>query len=89
MPAKRRYRRPMSLDRQARDFLNKLSRTPGCRIEGLPEIEGMSRDEVEAMLLDLMERGLIRVHGPPNQNSDLGQDVETIEITSLGYMTAD
>jgi hypothetical protein len=49
----------------------------------------MTQNEVEAMLLDLVERGLIRVDGPPNQNSDLGKDVDWVELTNLGYMTAD
>jgi len=80
---------PMPIAAAARDFLNSLSRTPGCRREGLPVIEGMTRHEVEAMLLDLSQRGLIRVDGPPNQNSDLGKDVDWVELTSLGYMTAD
>jgi hypothetical protein len=79
----------MPLAPEARAFLNSLSRIPGCRHEGLPKIEGMTGHEVEAMLLDLSERGLIRVDGPPNQNSDLGKDVDTVELTSLGYMTAD
>jgi hypothetical protein len=71
-----------------REFLSLLSRTR-TRHEGLPVIEGMTQHEVEAMLLDLAERGLIRVHGPPNQNSDLGKDVDWVELTNLGYMTAD
>lgn len=79
----------MPIAAQGRAFLNSLSRTPGCRHEGLPQIEGMTGHEVEAMLLDLAERGLIRVDGPPNQNSDLGKDVDSVELTNLGYMTAD
>jgi hypothetical protein len=79
----------MPISAQGRDFLRTLSRTPGCQIEGLPKIDGMTGHEVEAMLLDLAERGLIRVDGAPNQNSDLGKDVDSVELTSLGYMTTD
>ena len=79
----------MSTAAQGRAFLNMLSRTPGCRIEGLPQIEGMSREDVEDMLLNLAQRGLIRLDGPSNANSNLGRDVESVELTSLGYMTAD
>ena len=79
----------MPISAHGRAFLNSLSRTPGCRREGLPQIEGLDRHEVEAMLIDLSERGLIRVDGPPNQNSDLGKDVDSVELTNLGYMTAD
>lgn len=79
----------MPLSSQAHAFLNSLSRTPGLRFEGLPRIGGMGEHEVEAMLLELAEHGLVRIDGPPNQNSDLGKDVDSIELTNLGYMTAD
>ncbi|HEV2818252.1 MAG TPA: hypothetical protein VGW40_13650 [Allosphingosinicella sp.] len=78
----------MPVPAQGREFLNLLGRAR-TRHEGLPVIEGMTQHEVEAMLLDLAERGLIRVHGPPNQNSDLGKDVDWVELTNLGFMTAD
>lgn len=78
----------MPLSTEASDFLSLLSRTR-TRHEGLPQIAGMTQHEVEAMLLDLAERGLIRVNGPPNQNSDLGKDVDWLELTSLGFMTAE
>lgn len=78
----------MPLSAEASDFLSLLSRTR-TRHAGLPRIESMTQHEVEAMLLDLAERGLIRVHGPPNQNSDLGKDVDWVELTNLGFMTAD
>jgi hypothetical protein len=78
----------MPLSAHASAFLNLLSRTR-TRHEGLPRIAGMTQNEVEAMLLDLAERGLIRVDGPPNQNSGLGKDVDWVELTNLGYMTAD
>lgn len=77
----------MPLSPEADAFLSSLCETR-ARHEGLPVIEGMTRHEVEAMLLGLVERGLIRVHGPPNQNSDLGQDVDWLELTNLGFMTA-
>ena len=75
------------LTADARAVLAQLKRPLGNDADALMTATGLSSDAFERAALDLRQRGMVKLSGPPNANADLGYDVDQVELTALGYMT--
>jgi hypothetical protein len=53
-------------------------------IDGMPARDGVSIADMEAAIDGLRERRFLEVIGPPNQNSDLGKDVDELRLLPNG-----
>ncbi|MDZ7283833.1 hypothetical protein N4G62_17530 [Sphingomonas sanguinis] len=53
-------------------------------IEGMPSRPGVSFADMEAAIDRLRDLRFLEVVGPPNQNSDLGKDVDELRLLSGG-----
>lgn len=58
--------------------------TKGGLIEGLPSRSGSNAEEMEEAIAGLIGRRYVTVVGPPNQNSDLGRDVDELRLLPYG-----
>ncbi|RSU68155.1 hypothetical protein BRX37_25015 [Sphingomonas sp. S-NIH.Pt3_0716] len=53
-------------------------------IEGLPNRPGSTSADMEQAIDGLVRRRYVSVSGPPNQNSDLGKDVDELHLEPYG-----
>lgn len=54
----------------------------------MPSVAGATEEEICASIARLIAMRYVRVIGPPNAHSDLGQDIEELHLTPLGARAA-
>ncbi len=78
----------MELSEIEKTILTELGAARGQPI-GMPVVDGASEDEIWEAIEQLVGRNFVRVFGPSNAHSPVGQDVEELHLTPLGvrYLT--
>jgi hypothetical protein len=59
-------------------------RTSGGRSVSMPKMLGRTEDDMMTAIDRLQERQFVRVIGPPNANSKIGQDVDELQLQPFG-----
>jgi hypothetical protein len=70
----------MPLSENQRWILNLLSDNGGRWSSGVPCRETVTPDQMQADLLMLRDDRRLAISGPPNQNSNLGYDIDEIRL---------
>ena len=73
----------MALSEVEKTILMQLGAARGQPI-GMPAVDGASEDEIWEAIEQLVRRSYVRVFGPSNGHSPVGQDVEELHLTPLG-----
>lgn len=66
------------------DWLMRELGTRQGRIEGLPTRPGIEAEAMEQAIEGLIRRRYVSVIGPPNLNSTIGKDVDTLHLEPFG-----
>lgn len=78
----------MELSEIEKTILMQLGAARGQPI-GMPVVDGASEDDIWEAIERLVGRIYVRVIGPSNAHSPIGQDVEELHLTPIGagYLT--
>jgi hypothetical protein len=69
---------------ELQDWIMQELRDKRGMIEGLPTRSGFTSADMEQAIDGLVRRQYVSVVGPPNQNSDLGKDVDELHLRPYG-----
>lgn len=69
---------------ELQDWIMRDLAARGGKIQAVPARAGVRIEDIEAALGGLQRRQYVSVLGPPNQNSDLGKDVDELLLLPNG-----